>query len=232
MLGKIKYWFKNYWYYYKWGVIIAASFIIIIGICIAQSCSKEKYDVNIVYTGPHIFTVGEKDEITAALEQIMDDYNGDGKKVADLHDLTAFTDEQIEEAVNANETSEESLVKYATYTVDRVRQSFSQVMVSDGYICLLDKYWYDILYEASALVPLSEVLGYSPDNMIDEYSVYLGDMYLYEFFEGSVGKLPSDTIVCFRVMPATSAFTGKKQAEASYRYSMEMLRAMFDFGKN
>ncbi len=232
MFGKIKYWFKNYWYYYKWGVIIAAAFIIILAICLTQSCSKEKYDVNIVYTGPHFFTVGEKDEITSAFEQLMDDYNGDGKKVADLHDLTAFTDEQIKEAISAEETSEESMIKYASYTVDRVKQSFSQVMVSDGYICLIDKYWYDVLYEANALVPLHEVLGYTPENMIDQYSVYLSDLRIYEFFEGSIGKLPEDTIVCFRVMPATSAFTGKKQAEASYRYSIEMLKAVFAFGKD
>lgn len=228
MFGKIKNWFKNYWYYYKWGVIIAAAFIAIILICVFQSASKEKYDANIIYAGPHIFSVNEKSSISSAFEQIMDDYNKDGKKVVDIVDMTAFTDEQIKDAIG-DSTDDQLLIKYAPYTVDRVKQQFSNVIAGDGYICLLDQYWYDILKDASALVPLSEVLGYEPENMIDEFSAYLSELDIYSYFDESVGKLPSDTIVCFRVMPTTSAFTGVKEARKMYGYSMELFKAIFAF---
>lgn len=228
MFCKIKYWFKNYWYYYKWGVIIGTAFIAIILICVFQSAGKEKYDANIIYVGPHIFAVNEKSSISSALEQIMDDYNKDGKKVVDIVDMTAFTDEQIRDAIGES-PSDELLIKYAPYTVDRVKTQFSNVIAGDGYICLLDQYWYDILKDASALVPLSEVLGYEPENMLDEYSVLLSDLDLYSYFNESVGRLPSDTIVCFRVMPTTSAFTGVKEARKMYGYSMELFKAMFAF---
>ncbi len=228
MFSKVKNWFSNYWYYYKWGVIIVGAFAVILTICLVQCATKEKYDVNIMYTGPHIFEVGEKDALSSAFEQIMDDYNGDGKTVADIMDMTAFTDDQIRNAVGEN-PEEELLIKYAPYTVDRVRQNFTSAISGDGYVCLIDKYWYDILKSNNAIVTLNEVLGYTPENAIDEYSVYLCDLEFYKFFTDSVGKLPEDTIVCFRVMPTTSSIIGRKEAKEMYSYSIKLFRAMFEF---
>ncbi len=228
MFSKIKNWFNNYWYYYKWGVIIVGAFAIILAICLFQCATQEKYDVKIMYTGPHIFEVNEKEALSNAFEQIMDDYNGDGKTVADIMDITAFTDDQIRDAIGEN-PEEEMLIKYAPYTVDRVRQNFTSAISGDGYVCFIDKYWYDILKSNKALVPLAEVLGYTPDNCIDEYSVYLSDLEFYKFFTDSVGKLPEDTIVCFRVMPTTSSIIGRKEAKKMYNYSIELFRAMFEF---
>ncbi len=228
MFKKIKNWFSNYWYYYKWGVIIVGSIIAILAFCLFQCAAKESYDVKIMYTGPHIFSVNEKDRLASAFEQIMDDYNGDGKTVADIMDITAFTDDQIRDAVGEN-PAEELLIKYAPYTVDRVRQNFTSAISGDGYICLIDKYWFDLLKNNNALVPLAEVLGYLPETSIDEYSVYLRDLKIYSFFTDSVGKLPEDTIVCFRIMPSTSSFIGRKEARKMYDYSMEYFRAIFEF---
>lgn len=228
MFSKISNWFKNYWYYYKWGVIIVGSIIAILAICLVQCATKEKYDVKIMYTGPHFFAVNEKDSLANAFEQIMDDYNGDGKTVADIMDLSAFTDEQIREAVGEN-PKEELLIKYAPYTVDRVRQTFTSAISGDGYVCLIDKYWFDTLRNNNALVKLSDVLGYTPENAIDEYSVYLRDLKIYGFFTDTFGKLPDDTIVCFRVMPTTSSIIGRKEAKKMYGYAMKLFRAMVEF---
>lgn len=228
MFSKIKNWFHNYWYYYKWGVIIVCGFAAIFIICFAQCASREKYDVKVSYTGPHFITASEKKGIANAFEQIMDDYNGDGKTVVDIMDMTAFTDDQIKDAIGTN-ADDETLIKYAPYTVDRVRERFLTSVAGDGYICFVDKYWYDLLKNNGALASLSEILGYAPDNMIDEYSVYLRDLDFCKFYSESIGKLPEDTIVCFRKMPATSALTGQKEAKKVYGYSVKLIKAMFDF---
>ena len=68
-----------------------------------------------------------------------------------------------------------------------------------------------------------------PDNAIDEYSIYLRDLEFYNFFTDSVGKLPEDTIVCFRVMPTTSSMMGRKEANNIYSYSKKVFRAMIEF---
>ena len=231
LFAKIKDWFHNYWYYYKWRVIILSAFLLIGGICIAQCSSKEDYDVSILYTGPHIFEMGEKNSIASSFRQLMDrDYNNDGKKVIDFIDLPAFSDDEIREAIG-EDPDDKTLVKYAQYTLVSVQPSFAQIASKgDVSICLLDEYWYKILLDAGHLLDLESALGYKPNCLIDDYSAYLSDLPVYTYFSESIGKLPEDTIICFRKMSVTSAITGKKQAERMYSYSKELLKAIFQFG--
>lgn len=230
MFTKVKKWFDNYWYYYKWPVIIGGFFVIILEICLVQCSSKEDYDVSIVYTGPHIFGVGEKVSLASAFIQLMDeDINGDGKKVADIIDLTAFSDEQIKEAIGTD-ADDATLIKYASYTIDNVKNSFAQVATKgDVSVCLLDEYWYNVLYNAGHLARLDEILGYRPDMLRDDYSVYLSELDIYEYFGDSFGKLPDDTIVCFRKMSVTSSFTGKNEANKMYDGAKLLLKRMLEF---
>lgn len=161
---KIGYWFKNYWYYYKWRVIIIAFFVGVIIFCAVQSGDREQYDVCILYTGPHMFEVGEKDTLSSSFTQIMsEDYDGNGNKNVQIVDMTAFTDDQIREAIGTSDDPVLS-VRYAPYTVDNVKSSFSkQVFSGDTVICLLDEYWYNILRDADGLVKLEESSRKRPD---------------------------------------------------------------------
>ena len=61
MFGKIKYWFQNYWYYYKWPVILAVFFVVVIVFCVVQSESREDADAYILFAGPKFFELGEKE---------------------------------------------------------------------------------------------------------------------------------------------------------------------------
>ena len=49
--NRITKWFKNYWYYYKWKVIIAVFLIFVAVFCIAQACSNTDNDMIIMYAG-------------------------------------------------------------------------------------------------------------------------------------------------------------------------------------
>ena len=229
MFYKIKNWFHNYWYYYKWGVIIVGAFALILLICVIQGSKKQKYDVGIIYTGPHFFEVGEKDEIISAFQNIMSkDYNGDKKKAVDFVDMPAFTDDQIDEAIE-NSDDKDAIVKYAPYTVENVQQNFSSVVFAgDVSICLLDEYWYNILLEAGGLVKLTDVFEIDDELLRDDYSVTLSDLEIYEYYS-AISKLPEDTILCFRTISTASAFTGKKQAEKIYGYSSKMFRDIVNF---
>lgn len=230
---KIKNWFHNYWYYYKWRVIILGAFLLIGAICIGQCSSKENNDVSILYTGPHLFEMGEKNSITSSFKQLMDrDYNNDGKKVIDFIDLSAFSDDQIKAEIG-EDPDEQTVLKYAQYTNAAVQSNFAQIASKgDVSICLLDEYWYKILLDAGHLLDLETALGFKPDCLIDEYSAYLSDLPVYSYFSETIGKLPPDTIICFRKMSVTSAITGKKQAEQMYAYSRELLLAIFEFGNS
>jgi hypothetical protein len=169
----------------------------------------------------------------SSFRQLMKkDYNNDGKKVIDLIDLSAFSDDQIRNAIGEN-PDEETALKYAQYTNYNVQSSFAQISSKgDVSICLLDQYWYNILLKAGHLLDLETVLGYRPSCLIDDYSAYLSDLPVYDYFKDTIGKLPEDTIICFRKMSVTSSLTGKKQAEKTYEYSKELLRTIFEFKKS
>ena len=43
----------NFWFYNKWKIIITAFAVIVLGVCIWQSCTKENYDATLMYAGPY-----------------------------------------------------------------------------------------------------------------------------------------------------------------------------------
>lgn len=229
IVKKITYWFKNYWYYYKWTVIISAFFIGVIIFCFAQSANKEKYDVCILYSGPHIFEIEEKNSLESAFLQIMSgDYDENGKKNVQIVDMPSFTDEQLREVLGDGDDPV-LIATYAPYAIENMKQNFSQQVFSgDTVICLVDVYWYNILKKADSLVKLEEILGYKPDNLIDDYSAEFSKLDFSKFFD-SAGKLPENTVICFRRMSTASALTGKKAAEKNYENSKKMLIDIFSF---
>ena len=78
--NKITKWFHNYWYYYKWKVIVAAFLIFIVVISSVQVCNNTKQDIQILYAGQFPSADIEVPNIRAAFEAVMpEDYNGDGK---------------------------------------------------------------------------------------------------------------------------------------------------------
>ena len=225
MFGKIKYWFENYWYYYKWPVLLITFFAAVIVFCTIHSTTREKTDVNILFVGPRVFAVGEKGVFEDTLAQIMgEDYDGDGKKTVSVIDMPAFSDAQIREAVG---TSEDMglMVQYGHYTYDEVEKTFSQqVFAGDASICLVAPHWYNLLKENGGLAPLEDALGYRPEGMIDEYGVKLSSLPIGEFC-----NLPEDTILCLRRLSTASALTGRDEAQRKYDISIEMLKDMFAF---
>ena len=225
MFGKIKYWFQNYWYYYKWPVLLIAFFAGVIVFCAVHSTNREKTDVNILFVGPHFFAVGEKGTLEENLSQMMkEDYDGDGKKTVSVIDMPAFSDAEIQEAVGTSDDIN-ALMQYYSYTYDQVEKNFSQqVFAGDAAICLVAPHWYKLLKDGGGLAPLEDVLGYRPEGLIDDYGVKLSTLPAAEFCH-----LPEDTIVCFRRLSTASAFTGREEAQRKYDISIVMLKDMFAF---
>ena len=94
MISNIKNWFHNYWYYYKWRVIIVSFFVVIAVFCTVQFFTQNKTtDVTVAFIGPYFPAADSEKEIGNAFSQIMSkDLNGDGKKNATVIITSAFTD--------------------------------------------------------------------------------------------------------------------------------------------
>lgn len=221
-------WIDNFWYHYKWEVLIAACIIVILAVLIPQFIQREEYDVSVMFTGPAFLDADQNAAIESAFRQIAksdDGQNGTTKKVQ-LIDMTAFTSKQAKELVDSGKYSYNIL---SPYTENNISNSFqTQIFAGEASICLFDKYWYDIVKNENGFVPLNEVLGYTPDNTIDEYSIYLKDTEFGEYFS-ALDALPDDTILCMRRMTTASAFLGKSKTEASYERSKQLFNSIFEF---
>ena len=91
---------ENFWYHYKWHSIVAVFVIIAILVCSLQMCSKDSYDVYILYAGDHEIkrtaeggSVPEYQRMLTALERVTPDHDGDGKITVGFNSLLALSAE-------------------------------------------------------------------------------------------------------------------------------------------
>lgn len=89
---KFKKWLDNFWYHYKWPVIIAAFFITISAVCISQMVSKEHYDMYIRYVGDQSITDTQYQDIKRAFQKTGLDANDDGEVVVCFEQVAYISD--------------------------------------------------------------------------------------------------------------------------------------------
>lgn len=226
-MQKIKKWLENYWYHYKWTTIVAVFLVLVIGIGAFQMCSKEHYDIDILYTGPAILSEDQKRDLASAFASIMPgEYNDDGKKTVMINDVTVLSDEQIAE--KEAEAKAESDRLYYDYEAreNAISQVTTLITTGETVICLMDDYMYQKYKSEEAFVPLAELLEEVPEKALDEYSVYLMDTPFGQHFSACMA-LPADTILCIR---KSSVFaSGNKSAEKQYQLNIETFKRLFTF---
>ena len=228
-MKKIISWLKNYWYFYKWPVIIVTFFVVALVIMLPQVFSNIDYDITVLYAGPYIFQLGEKEQMEDILRQMMPgDYNKDGKKEALILDMTIMTDAQMKEAIEEANKKGITLIlnQYSSAQKDK---AFSQeIFAGESAICLLDPIKYEQVKKQSGFLSLEEALGYKPPLAFDDFGIYLKDTAFGRYFE-LIGQLPDDTVLCIRRLSTASVFTGVKKAEVKYQYSLDFFKRLVEF---
>ena len=228
-MDKVKKWFENVWYHYKFHIICVLFFAAFLIIVTVQMTSREKIDINIMYTGPHYITSSNLSGMKNAFIQTMsDDYNGDGEKGVQITDVTVMTDRQISERVKISDEIGEKFLYNPADNQESKKKFELEIFSGESVICLLDPYWFEYVCDASGLLPLEEALGYKPDNLINEYGVYLKDTEFGKFYT-IFENIADDTVLCIRRMTTTTIFKNDKDEEARYNNHKEMLKDIFAF---
>lgn len=217
----------NFWFYNKWKVLIGAFVVLVLGVCIWQSCTKESYDATLMYAGPceDINIKATFNGIQSAFNYILpEDNNGDGEKSCDIITLIIYSDEQIRE-IQDRAASDSRKVFVNTELNTQELQKFDQLIIAGEYsVCLLDPSLYARVKKAGGFRKLSNVLGYTPENARDEYSLNFMDTefaWYYDVFKA----LPADTVLCLRTQ---STFGGQK-ADSAYDVSTAFFKQIIEF---
>ena len=78
--GKFFSWLDNYWYHYKWPTIITSFILIVAIVCTVQACTKEEYDITVVYAGRQYLSAEDTDSVRKAIMAVIPESMNEGRK--------------------------------------------------------------------------------------------------------------------------------------------------------
>ncbi len=224
---KINKW-QNFWYHNKVKVIMISAFAFMLTVAAVQFFSRQNPDIYVIYAGPVHITANENRAFCDALEDIMDDYNGDGKYKAQLTDFVFMTEAQIDEFYEqAWETDLEPYVDALTNAQTQERYSY-EVFGGNAVICILAEDQYLEVYRAGGFIPLAELFDEIPEGAYDDCGILLSDTKFYKFY-GTKNMFPEDAVIAVRKLSTLSALTGKKKAEEKHAYHVDMFKRILSF---
>ena len=181
----------NFWFKYKWRVIIIASFVFIFLVVGIQMLTVVKHDVTIMYAGPK-YVVHKQESFEEAFGSFAKDYNEDGELHTLFTTIVYMTPEQQEQAAAGNENDLMALSKANRESYEAFK---SQIMSGRVVFYILDPSLYNEYVDIFANV--SDVLGYTPDSSLlySEKAVYLKQTDFAKYFD-CFKELPDDALIC------------------------------------
>lgn len=221
-------WLDNFWYHYKWPVIIVTFFALVIAVCTAQMLSRESFDTTLVYAGPYRMNKEER----ADFERLMDslcpvDSDGDGQKNVQYISYQIYSDEEVSAEKEKAEAESLQYIFNAQYNSNEQKNFNNDVLLGECSVYMVSPSIYQMLVTEKRLAHLSVAYGDDIPEIADEqgYGVRLGDTELYKY-DAAVQALSPDTVIC---IPTSGAYGPRSDAER-YADSIEFFRAIADFG--
>ncbi len=224
--GKFLRWFDNFWYHYKWPTIIVSFFVIVLLVCTLQMCTNEKEDITLAYAGPAYLTANDVDNIKKVMNHVMpEDFDNNGEKTSAFVHYQIYSEEQIKNIQKEHPDEDIGLYIDRAYNSNNYDEFYKYIQTGESSVCLIDPSLFEALKENNRILELSEVLGYTPENSIDNYGLRLGDLAIYDEYS-VLKKLPEDTVVCI----LRSLVVGKSSKPKLYAQEMDMFSAIVEFG--
>ena len=216
-------WIKNYWYYYKWRVIAVVFAVIVVAVCAGQMCSNSRGDIKIIYAGSYPSSGGMVPGMADAFSVVIpDEYSDGGSKKASLVMFTIYSDEQIEALKES-----EGIVIDSNNNRQELGKFKDTVVSSDAYLCMVDPTLYEVLDELGVVMPLSEVLGYTPEYAVDGKAIRLSDTEFGQYFESF--KVLSETYLCVRSPGVIQNATGRGEKSYEFECAQELLKQIVEY---
>ncbi len=230
-------WLENFWYHYKWHSIVALFLIFTITICSVQMCSKEQYDVRILYSGQYEIertskngNFAEYETFISSFKRVAGDYDEDGKITPALKDLFMLSNEEIEEIQSKDpdvEINRPLLIENQTILSE-------SLVLGDYYICLLSSYVYDEYKEIDGVEMFSPLSAYVKDGTSVEFytdtAIYLSSTGFYSL--PGICNLPEDTVICLRSISAIANHFNEKEAKKARERSIDVITNMINYSAN
>ena len=211
---------KIFFTYYKWYIFIALFFVVAITVMVVQMCTRDEYDISVMYAGNAILN----DSAGAHIESAFETLGKEGEKAV-LYELTVMDDEEIGKAYEKGYTS----ASVSPEKVRKHREALAMNVMSDEYfILMLSPECYEIMKSNNALERLDDIGVALGDSQLraDEYSLMLSALGFAKANK-AFAIFPSDTVVCFKKISEMNEDKKKKQEKRAH--DIEILKKMVSY---
>ena len=233
----------NFFYHYKWHVVVAVILIIAVTVASLQMCSKTTYDMYVMYAGGDDISMtgyngssSDYERLHSSTLRFVSDTNGDGERNLSMLNLYLPSDEQIRE-IEAEVGIE---VNYSL--VNENNKTLNECMLyGEFYICILSRRLLDEWSQKGDFVPFVRIADYLPEGaeaiygdasdadagkyvLASDYGVYLSSTPLAD--NPGYSSLSDDTVICMRICSEISNKFNKKESLEHFRNSEDVLRRM------
>ena len=222
----------NFWYHYKWYVIVILFFVVTFTICIAQCASNDQSDVSVLIAGPVVLSAEEKSALVAAMNELLPgDFNENGKKTTALFSFVNYTEAELQAAYEKAiaENPDEDVTVAATAYINQLRSASNSdlsnystaIGAGECAVLVVSESLYEKLRDGGRLEPLENVLTKNSVPLQDGYAVRLTDTVLYTKYDAAKA-LPEGLLLCFLKQP----ILGTIHDNTEYSNAKEMFRAL------
>ena len=228
-------WLDNFWYHYKWYVIIITFVLIVVGVCTAQLFNTDEPDIIIVTAGSAELSDNEVSQLEEIFGSVLPvDYNKDGKKDVLVKKYLIYSKEEILEEREANKQTGDDVETGHPY-IDGYRnssekESYNKYMqTGDASICIVAPWIYEEMTDKQKL-PLSEIYGENiPEGAIDAYAIRLGDTDIYKHYSVLNKNFSPDTLIFMQAPLYVEKTFNKKSNEKKMAFERDTMVSITSF---
>ena len=215
----------NFWYYYKWHVIVALFVIFAVVVCTVQACSREKEDIQIIYAGGSYIEGESYLDISKTLSSILpEDFDGDGSKKVGFINYQIYSQEEIEELEKIIlPDGTKNVVDKAQNTSNMTSYS-SFMMTGEVSVCFLSEDLFENMKKNDRLRPLSDIFDEIPESAYDEYGIKLSETDFYKY-NSSIRTLGEETVICLM----RQTVVGASKNDQEYEKAINTFKAIVQF---
>ncbi len=190
----------NFFYHYKWHSIVAFFLIIVLIVFSFQFCSKEPYDIEIMYAGPA--NLNEKQtilDIQAAFATFAPDKNEDGERHARL--VAYWVNEKY---FDQTQLEGADVAYLAKNSYNNQQAYLDEITAGNLSICLVSPHLFYMVHKEGGFMNISELLPELSEDVyhkgesgaVNHYAVTISKTPLGQL--AGLSTLPDDTILCIR----------------------------------
>ena len=225
-------WLDNFWYHYKWTVIVVTFFVAVAVVGIVQMVTRPSYDTSVCLASIYKMDKEERADLEALFQRICpEDFNGDGEKLVNLVEYQIYSEEEFEsdryEAMTNENGEGDQFQINRKFNSDEYKNFSNFTMTGETSVYILSPYLYGILRDAERLKPLSEVYadGDLPDGALDDgFGIALKDTDFYKY-NPAAQIYPEDAIICLH----KPTIAGRSKNEERYAEDVAFFKAIADF---